>query len=86
MRLYASGLPAQTSVLLEDDVSRMQAKRSSGEDPAWEPQPSPQRRLVLQLDLEELERRLEAAFQSISDIHVNEPCVWACACFLVHGG
>ena len=86
MHLYAYGLPAQTSVPLEDDVSRMRTKGSSGKDPTQQPQPLPQSRLVLRLELEELEQRLEAAFQSTSDIHENEPCIWACACFLVHGG
>jgi hypothetical protein len=36
-------------------------------------------------DLDELDQRLEAAFLSISGFHTNEPCVWACACFLVDG-
>lgn len=39
----------------------------------------------LPLDLDELDQRLEAAFLSISGFHTNEPCVWACACFLVDG-
>jgi len=39
----------------------------------------------LPVDLEELDRRLEAAFLSISGFHTSEPCVWACACFLVDG-
>lgn len=42
---------------------------------------------ALRLELEELDRRLEAAFLSKPDFHfhANEPCVWACACFLVDG-
>jgi hypothetical protein len=35
--------------------------------------------------LEELDHRLEAALLSISEFHADEPCVWACACFLVDG-
>jgi hypothetical protein len=35
--------------------------------------------------LDELERRLEAAFPALSDLRAAEPCVWACACFLVDG-
>lgn len=35
--------------------------------------------------LEELDGRLEAASLSISGMHADEPCVWACACFLIHG-
>jgi hypothetical protein len=37
------------------------------------------------LNLDELERRLEAAFPALTDLHAAEPCVWACACFLVDG-
>lgn len=37
------------------------------------------------LILDELERRLEAAFSALSELHAAEPCVWACACFLVDG-
>ena len=40
---------------------------------------------ILPPDLEELERRLEAAFVPSSDLHADDPCVWACACFLIHG-
>lgn len=36
-------------------------------------------------DLQELEQRLEAAFLSFPDNYSYEPCVWACACFMVHG-
>ncbi len=36
-------------------------------------------------DTEELEQRLEAAFLSFPDSFSYEPCVWACACFMVHG-
>ena len=39
----------------------------------------------LPLDLDELDQRLEAAFLSVSGLHTNETCVWACACFLVDG-
>jgi hypothetical protein len=40
----------------------------------------------LPLDLEELDRRLESAAFPVSDLHANEPCIWACSCFLVDGG
>lgn len=86
MHLYAYGLPAQTSVPLEDDVPHMRTEGRSEEGSTQKLQPSGQTGLALPLGLEELEQRLEADFHSISDIHGNEPCVWACACFLVHGG
>jgi hypothetical protein len=46
---------------------------------------SPQHDGPLPLDLDELDRRLEAAYLSISGFHANEPCIWACGCFLVDG-
>ena len=57
------------------------AKRIEAQKPSLRQEPPPR------FDLEELDRRLEAAFLSNPDFHfhTNEPCVWACACFLVDG-
>lgn len=85
MPLSVSGLLAQTFAPLEDDLSRMQKAASSGTSRTGESQPPLQWGLDLPLDLEELDRRLEAALLPTSELHANEPCVWACACFLVDG-
>ena len=85
MPLCASGLLARTFAPLEVDLSRMQKAVSSGTSRTGESQPPLQWGLDLPLDLEELEHRLEAALFPMSDLHANEPCVWACACFLVDG-
>ena len=57
----------------------------AGARPIEDPQSILRQERSLPLDLEELDQRLEAAFISISGFHTNEPCVWACACFLVDG-
>ena len=49
------------------------------------PEVSALRELPALPELEELDQRLEAAFPSSPDFHWSEPCVWACACFLVDG-
>jgi len=36
-------------------------------------------------DLEELEQRLESSLAAGPALEPFEPCVWFCACFLVHG-
>ncbi len=36
-------------------------------------------------ELEALEQRLESSVAGGVDLDVSEPCVWYCACFLVHG-
>jgi hypothetical protein len=85
MRLSASGLLVQTFALLEVDLSLAQKAMSSETSHTAESQPRLQWGLDLPLDLEELDRRLEAALFPMSDLHADEPCVWACACFLVDG-
>ena len=84
-RPSASGLPAQTSVHPEVDVTRGPKVGPAGACPSEDPQSILRQERSLPLDLDELEQRLEAAFLSISGFHSNEPCVWACACFLVDG-
>jgi len=64
-----------------DAVETTEARRDEArETSVRQERPSP-------VSLEELDRRLEAAFLSNPDFlfHANEPCVWACACFLVDG-
>lgn len=36
-------------------------------------------------ELEWLEQRLESSMAAGSGADIYEPCVWHCACFLVHG-
>lgn len=62
-------------------VETAEAKRIETQEPSLRQERPPP------LELEELDRRLEAAFLSNPDFHfhTNEPCVWACACFLVDG-
>ena len=85
MRPSVSGLPAQTFVRPEVDVTRAQTVGRAGARPIEDPQSILRQERSLPLDLEELDQRLESAFLSISGFHTNEPCVWACACFLVDG-
>ena len=85
MPLSASGLLAQTFAPLEVDLSRIQKAGNSGPSRTGESQPPLQKGQDLPVDLEELDRRLEAMLLPMSDPHANEPCVWACACFLVDG-
>jgi len=66
-------------------VTRVRTVASTGTCPIEGPQSILRQERSLPLDLEELDQRLEAAFLSISGFHTNEPCVWACACFLVDG-
>ena len=36
------------------------------------------------LNIEELEARLEAVMPMTPEDGINEPCVWACECFATH--
>ena len=85
MRPSASGLPVQTSVRPEVDVTRALSVGPTGACPTEGPQFILREDRSLPLDLDELDQRLEAAFLGNSGFHTNEPCVWACACFLVDG-
>ena len=85
MRPSASGLPVQTFVHPEVNVTRAQTLGRPGARTIEGPQSLLQKERSLPLDLDELDQRLEAAFLSISGFQTNEPCVWACACFLVDG-
>ena len=85
MRPSASGLPVQTFVRPEVDVTRALTVGPTGACPIEGPQSILRKDRSLPLDLDELDQRLEAAFLSISGFHPREVCVWACACFLVDG-
>lgn len=66
-------------------MTRAQTVGRTGARTIEDPQSILRQERSLPLDLDELDQRLEAAFLSISGFHTNEPCVWACACFLVDG-
>jgi hypothetical protein len=85
MPLSVSGSLAPTFVPLEVDLSSAQKAESNRTSRTGELQSSLQWGFDLPLDLEELDRRLEVALLPMSDLHANEPCIWACACFLVDG-
>ena len=66
-------------------MARVQTVRPSGRHPVEDPQYVLAIEHALPLDLEELDQRLEAALLAGSGFHTDEPCLWACACFLVDG-
>lgn len=66
-------------------MTRERKVKSRGPRPIRDPKISYQRKGLLALDLEELDHRLEASLLSMSDFHADDPCIWACACFLVDG-
>ena len=68
-------------------MTRVQAVETTGARRIEARGNSPRQERPPRLELEELDQRLEAAFFSNPDFlfHTNEPCVWACACFLVDG-
>jgi hypothetical protein len=85
MRLSASGSPAPTYAPPEGDVSRARTAGIAEANAIKDPRSSDRQGRTLPFDLEELDQRLEAALLSFADFHADEPCVWACACFLVDG-
>ena len=66
-------------------MTRVETVGDSGRSPAKDPQSVFGNKRALPLDLEELDQRLESALLSVSGFHTDEPCVWACSCFLVDG-
>jgi hypothetical protein len=81
-----SGLRALTFVRREVDLSPKKKAAERKGYPNAKQGHGLQRGVTLPPDLEELDRRLEAAFVHLPDLHANDLCVWACACFLIHGG